>query len=82
MNHSREFIRGFVESITIVMNMMISEHVHAMDPVKRVFAFMADMVTELHRTGDAVALLILTEMSGIFTPSTRKVDRWSALCRR
>jgi hypothetical protein len=64
LNHSRAFIRGFVESITHVMDISISEHVRAVHTVigrKRVFTFMADKVTELHRTGDAVALLIMTE---------------------
>ena len=64
MNHSREFIRGFVESMTVVMDRRISEYVRAVDPItcrKRVFAFMADKVTELHRTGDGVALMIMTE---------------------
>ena len=53
MNHSMECIRGFVESMTTVMNRRISEYVRAIDPItgrKRVFAFMADKVTELHRT--------------------------------
>ena len=64
MNHSREFIRGFVESMTHVMDRKINEYVRAVDPVigrKRVFAFMADKVTEQHRTGDAVAVMIMTE---------------------
>jgi hypothetical protein len=64
LNHSREFIRHFAESITAVMDWRISEHVRAIDPVtgwKRVFAIMADKVTELHRTGDAIALPIMTE---------------------
>ena len=53
MNHSREFIRGFVESMAVVRNRRIIEYVRAIDPItgrERVFAFMADKVTELHRT--------------------------------
>jgi hypothetical protein len=64
MNHSRQFIRGFVDNMTDVMNMRIMDHVGAIYPItgrKRVFAFMADTVTELHRTGDAVALMIMSE---------------------
>jgi len=64
MHHSREFFRGFVESRTVVMDKRVREHVRAIDPIKgrmRVFAFMADKVTELHRTGDAVALMIMSE---------------------
>ncbi len=64
MNHSSEFIRCFVESMTVVMNKRVREHVRAIDPItgrKRVFAFMADKVTELHRTGDAVALMTISE---------------------
>ncbi len=47
-----------------VMDRMICEHFNAIDPVtgrKRIFAFMADKVTELHRTRDAVALMYMTE---------------------
>jgi len=68
INHSREFIRGFVESMTTVMDRRINEYVRAIDPItgrKRVFAFMADKVTELHRTSDAVALRIMTEKRGL-----------------
>jgi hypothetical protein len=64
LNHSREFIRCFVESMTFVMNRRINEHVRSIDPTtgrNRVFAFMANIVTELHRTGDAIALMIMTE---------------------
>ncbi len=59
LNHSREFIRGFVDNMIAMMGMRISEHVRAIDPVigrKRVLAFMADNVTELHRTWDAAAV--------------------------
>ena len=62
MNHSREFIRGFVESMTHVMGKRIKEHVRAIDPIngrKRVFAFMADKVSELRWT---VALMIMSEV--------------------
>jgi hypothetical protein len=64
MNHSREFIHGFVENMTTMMDMRISNHLCAIDPItdrKRVFAFMADKVTELHRAWDAVAVMIMTE---------------------
>jgi hypothetical protein len=64
LNHSRKFILGFVESMTAVMDKRISDHVRAIDPVtgrKRVFAFMVDKVTELHKTWDLVALLLMTE---------------------
>ncbi len=39
-------------------------HLHAIDPItcrKRVIAFMADKVTELHRTGDAFTVMIISE---------------------
>ena len=64
LNHSRQFIRAFVESMTVVMDRRIERHLHAVDTVtgrKRIFAFMADKVTELHRTGDAVALMVMSE---------------------
>ncbi len=64
IKHSREFICGCVESMTIVMDRRINEYVRAIDPItgrKRVFALMADKVTELHRTRDAFALLVMTE---------------------
>jgi hypothetical protein len=65
ISHSREFIRGFVESMTDdVMDKRVSENIRAIDPItgrKRVFAFMADKVTELHRTRDAVVLMIMSE---------------------
>jgi hypothetical protein len=57
MNHSREFILGFVESMTVVMDRRTREHVRATDPMngrKQVIACMADKVTELHPTGDKV----------------------------
>jgi hypothetical protein len=64
MNHSVKFIQGFVDSMDDVMDMRIREHLHAVDDVagrKRLFAFAADKVTKLHRTGDAIGLLITTE---------------------
>jgi hypothetical protein len=64
MNHSREFCRHLVESMQVVMVTRINEHMRSIDPVtrrKRVFAFMADKITGLHRTGDAVAVMILSE---------------------
>ena len=63
MNHSREFIRGFVESMTTLMDRRISDHLRAIDPIagrKRVFAFMAGKVTELHTTENAIAVMIMT----------------------
>ncbi len=54
MNHSREFVRCFVESMMVVMDKRVMEHVRAIDPIsgrKRVFAFIADKVTERHRKG-------------------------------
>ena len=64
MNHSRECIRGFVESMNIVMDKRVMKHVRAIDSItcrKRVFAFMSDEVTELHQTRDAVALMTISE---------------------
>ena len=64
MNHSVQFIEGFVDNMEAVMDMRIREHVQAIDKVtscKRVFAFAADKVTELHKTGDVVGLLFMTE---------------------
>ncbi len=60
MNRSRKLMRVFVESMTVVMDRRISGHVRAIDPLtgrKRVFAYIADKVTELHRTGDEGTLL-------------------------
>jgi hypothetical protein len=64
LNHSREFIKAFVGSMTSVMDLRIQRHLHAVDTItgrNRIFAFMADKVTELHITGDAVALMIMSE---------------------
>jgi len=64
MNHSREFCRHFVETMQVVVDSRIGDHVRSIDPVthrKRVFAFVADKVTELHRTGNAIALMIMSE---------------------
>jgi hypothetical protein len=64
MNHSREFIRKFVESMVAVMDRRVGSHLKAVDPIitrKRVFSFMADKVTKLHRTRDVVALLVMSE---------------------
>ena len=64
MNDSVKFIQGFVESVEVVMDMRIREHVHAVDDVKgrkRLFAFAADKVIELHMTGDAIGMLIMTK---------------------
>ncbi len=64
LNHSRDFIKAFAESMTNVMDRMIEMHLHEVDAVtgrKRIFTFMADKVTELHRTGNAAALMVMSE---------------------
>jgi hypothetical protein len=64
MNHSVRFIRGFVDSMEVVMDRRIRDRIHAVDLVtcrKRLFAFAADKATELHRTGDDIGMLIMTE---------------------
>jgi hypothetical protein len=64
MNHSKRFIRGFVDIMIKVMERMISEHFKEIDPVtcrKRILAFMADKMTELHRTRDGVDLMFIIE---------------------
>jgi hypothetical protein len=64
LNHLRQFIRAFVGSMAIVMDKRIERHLHAVDAItgrKRIFAFMADKVTELHKTGDAAALMVMSE---------------------
>ena len=63
-NHSRELITAFVVSMLGVMNHRIQMYLHAIDAIaggKRIFAFMEDKVTEHHITGDAVALMIMSE---------------------
>ena len=53
-----------MEIVTVVMDQRISKHLHEVDAVtirKRVFAFLADKVTELHITGDAVAVMTMSE---------------------
>ncbi len=50
--------------MTTVMDLRIQRHLHAIDEVtgwKRIFALMADKVTEMHKTGDVVALVIMSE---------------------
>ena len=64
LNHSRQFARAIVGSMSVVMDRRIERHLHAVDVVtgrKRIFAFMADKVTELHKTGDAVTLMVMSE---------------------
>ena len=64
MNHSVRFIRGFVDSMEVVMDKRIRDHMHGVDRVtnrKRLFAIAADKVTALHRTCDAVGMLIMTD---------------------
>ena len=48
MNHSREFMRMFVKSMTTMMDRKIGAHLKAIDPItgrKGGSAFMADKVT-------------------------------------
>jgi hypothetical protein len=64
LNHSRECVKAFVGSMTVVLDLRIQRHLHASDAVtgrKRIFSFMADKVMELHITGDAVALMSKSE---------------------
>jgi hypothetical protein len=52
-----------VDNMITLMDKRIRDHISDIDPIigrKRVFAFMADKVTELHRRGDAVAVMIMT----------------------
>jgi hypothetical protein len=59
-----KFIEGFVDNMTVAMDRKIREHLHAVDPVTcrtRLFAFAANKVTELRRTGDAIGMFIMTE---------------------
>ena len=62
LNNSKESIKAFVESMTVVMDRKIERRLHAVDAVtgqKRIFLFMADTFTEPHKTGDAVALMAM-----------------------
>ena len=64
MNHSVKFIEGFVDSMAVAMDKRIRHHIQGIDYVtgrKRLFAFAADKVIELHRTGDAMDMLIMKE---------------------
>ncbi len=64
INHSREFTRKFVEIMAIVMDRKIGSHLTTIDSIigrKRVFLFVAAKVKELHMTGDAIALLIMSK---------------------
>ena len=50
--------------MSVVMGKRIRDHAHTIDHVtgrKRLFAFAADKVTELHMTGDFVSMSIMTE---------------------
>jgi len=70
MNHSVKFIEGFVNIMEVVMDGRIRDHIRAIDEVtcrKRLFAFAADRALELHRTGDVVGMLIMTE-EGVIKP--------------
>ena len=72
LNHLRQFIRAFVGSMAIVMDKRIERHLHAVDAItgrKRIFAFMADKVTELHITRDAVVMMVMSsvgELQAVF----------------
>jgi hypothetical protein len=76
INHSVKFIEGFVDSMTVLMDRKIREHLHVVDPVtcrKCLFAFATDKVTEFHRTVDAIGMLIMTEegeLKAMFTKHT------------
>ena len=53
-------VLGTYWKVAVTMN----DHMRVNDPMlgrKRVFAFMADKVTDLYRIGDAVVLLIIVE---------------------
>ena len=55
---------AFVEIMTTMMDLRIQRHLYVADKItgrKRIFAFNADKVTELHMTRDAVALMIMSE---------------------
>ncbi len=50
--------------MVVVMDRRIERHLHAIGAItcrKRIFALMADKVMELHRTEDAVALMVMSE---------------------
>jgi hypothetical protein len=58
------FVEEFVDSMPYVMGWRIREHLHAVDYVtsrKHLFAFAADTVTDVHKTGDAIVMLIMTK---------------------
>jgi hypothetical protein len=64
LNHSRQFIRAFVENMIAVMDRTIERHLHTIDEIisrKRIFASMADKVADLHRIGDAVGMIAMSE---------------------
>jgi hypothetical protein len=70
MNHFVRFIKGFVDIMKFGMDKRIRDYIHDVDIVKgrkRLFAFAADKVTELHMTGDAIGMLIMPE-EGEFKP--------------
>ena len=58
--------------MTVVMDQRIEKHLHAVYAIigrKCIFAFMADKVTELHRTGDVVAMMVMSsggELQAVF----------------
>ncbi len=64
MNHSVRFIRGFVDSMDVVMDMRIKDHMHGVDRVtgrKKLFAIAANKVSALHRTCDANGMMIMAD---------------------
>jgi hypothetical protein len=65
LNHSRQIITSFVGSMLVVMVQRILRHLHEVYAVagrKRLFALMADKVTELHTIGDAIAVMVMSEV--------------------
>ncbi len=58
--------------MTVVMGRRIERHLHAIDPntgQNRIFAFMADKISELHKIGDADALMVMSggrELQAVF----------------
>jgi len=59
-----KFIERFVNTVTAVMERKFREHLNAVNHVtcrRRLFAFAADMVTQLHMTGDAIGMFVITE---------------------
>ncbi len=72
LSRSKELIKAFVQSMIEVMYPRIERHlheVHAATSRKRLFEFIADKVTELHRPGYAVVMMVMSdggELQAIF----------------